>query len=93
MASYLLVNKETKIAENVIEWDGDLSVWTPPEIDLTLLVSTTPSIDWVWNEENQEWQLGEETIGNGGIGDTWDGTNLIKPKPTTPPVVNIESSE
>jgi hypothetical protein len=85
MASYLLVNKETNIAENAVEWDGNTSTWSPPDIDFTLPVATTPSVDWVWKEEAQEWQLGQESMGNGGIGDTWDGTKLIKPQPTEPP--------
>ena len=93
MANYLLVNKNTKLTENSVEWDGNVSTWSPPDIDLTLEQSTTPSIDWVWDAETLEWVLGETTIGNGGIGDTWNGEALIKPKPTEPPIVNTTPVE
>ena len=86
MASYLLVNKETNIVDNAVEWDGDTSKWLPPDIDLTLNQSTTESIDWVWDAQISEWVAAEITIGNGGIGDTWNGETLIKPKPSEPPV-------
>jgi len=84
MSSYLLINKENNIAENAVEWDGNTSVWSPSEAYIAIPVAGTPSIDWVWNDDTQEWEA-EETIGNGGIGDTWDGSKLIEPKPTEPP--------
>jgi hypothetical protein len=84
MSAYLLINKETKLAENAVEWNGNTSVWSPPDTHITIPVAGTPSIDWIWNEGTQQWEA-EETIGNGGVGDTWDGAKLVEPKPENPP--------
>ena len=83
MAAYLLVNKQTNIVDNAVEWDGNTATWQPPETHIAIPYAGTPSIDWVWNETTQDWDS-VETIGNGGIGDTWDGTKMIETKPNNP---------
>lgn len=83
MASYLLINKATNIADNAVEWNGNTDTWQPPNGYFAILISITPSIDWEWNEITQEWEP-IETIGNGGIGDSYTDGKLVEPKPTTP---------
>lgn len=82
---YLLINKETNIAEQSVAWDGNVSTWSPTATHLALPVASTPTIGWVWNEGNQEWEP-QETTGGGGIGFVWNGSQLVKSKPTEPPV-------
>lgn len=80
MASYVLINKETNIADSAVAWDGNIETWQPPETHLALLLDTIPAVDWVWNEETTKW-IAVEGIGNGGIGDVWDGEKLVQPYP------------
>lgn len=82
--AYLLINKQTKIAENTVEWDGDISKWSPPDTHIALPSESTPCIDWRWDESASEW-IEAPGVGSGGIGDTWDGEKLIEPKPSEPP--------
>lgn len=84
MAAYFLVNIETNIVENVIEWDGDTSKWQSPATHFLLQADTTPAADWQWDEAAGDY-VEVESTGNGGIGDTWNGTRLIEPKPETAP--------
>lgn len=84
MAHYLLINKDTNIAENAIEWDGNATNWSPPETHLPVMLDTTPAVDWVWNDAAADW-VAVNGVGNGGVGDSWDGTKLVAPKPTEPP--------
>ena len=85
MPSYLLITKQTGRVENNVEWDGDPSKWQPPEGYDTMLVDTQrPEIVWDWDEAQQDW-VQRETTGVGNIGETWDGTKFIQPKPTWKP--------
>jgi hypothetical protein len=85
MANYLLINKQTGLIENNVEWDGDTQTWQPAEGYETMLADTQrPEIIWSWNVEQQDW-FQEETVGVGDIGETWDGTKFIQPKPTWKP--------
>ena len=87
MASYLLINKKTGLIENNIEWDGNKDNWSPSdEYDTMLADSFKPEITWEWNEEAKDWVevLGE---GFGDIGETWDGTKFIQPKPPQPQTI------
>lgn len=85
MAAYFLVNKETNIVENIVEWDGNTDNWQPPETYLALPVETTPASDWTWDHINEKW-VEVESAGNGGIGDSWNGTRLIEEQPAKPPI-------
>ncbi len=84
--NYLIV--ENNIVINNCVWNGDTSIWTPPEGSIQLIQETTSSIIWqpVWSEGVDpvviDWVL-SEVIGQGGIGFTWDGTVLTtnQPKP------------
>ena len=85
MSTYFLINKQTDLIENCVEWDGNQETWQPPENFLVLLgdIERTEII-WTWNEELQDW-VQEETVGFGSIGETWDGEKFIEPKPTVNP--------
>ena len=86
MAHYFLINKNTNIVDNCISWNGDTSTWQPPETHIAVPAETTPAIDWVWDAAAQDC-VAVEGVGNGGIGDVWDGQKLIAVKPTQPPEV------
>ena len=84
MNTYFLVNNGSKIVENAVIWDGSNS-WSPPEGYITLEQSTTPAKIWVFDENPFDY-VESIQMGAGGIGFTWDGTNLItnEPKPEKP---------
>lgn len=92
MAYYFLVNKDTNVVENYIAWDGNTKVWQPPETHFVVPAETTPAVDWVWSEETLEW-IAVEGIGNGGIGDVWDGQKVSQVKPIDPPEQPITEPE
>jgi len=87
MAYYFLINKETNIVENYIGWDGNTENWQPPETHIIIPAETTIAVDWIWSEDISEW-LYVEGIGNGGIGDIWDGTKVSQIKPDKPLTIN-----
>ena len=80
-----MVNSDN-ICDNICVWDGDPNTWTPPENYLMLVQATTPTKVWVLNEAKTEYVL-TDSIGDGGIGFTWDGTYLTtnEPQPSPPP--------
>jgi hypothetical protein len=85
MSAYLLINTQTGLVENNVEWDGDVNTWQPPANCTTMLVGTQyPKVVWNWNTELDDW-VQEETVGVGNIGETWTGTMFIQPKPTWKP--------
>lgn len=82
--NYVMVNEQTKVADNVCLWDGNTETWQPPAGYLMLVQATTPSKEWSWDSATQTWNLAE-TVGTGGIGYTWDGTYLITDQPMPEP--------
>lgn len=93
--NYLII--EQNIVTNVCVWDGDTSIWTPPQGSIALIQSTTPALVWQLDSSTKPstWKL-QEQIGAGTIGFTWDGsvltTNQPEPTPAIPannqPIVN-----
>lgn len=80
--AYLLVNKETNIVDEAVAWDGDTNKWNPPPTHIALPLATTRATDWSWNKDLNDWEE-VENIGNGSIGDTWNGSVLKAPHPST----------
>lgn len=85
--AYCLINNADNVVDNVVMWDGDTNVWTPPESHSYVVQATTPSKDWAWDKNLADWVLAE-SIGHGDIGFTLDGLVLTTtaPKPLPPPV-------
>ena len=81
--NYLII--EANVVTNLVVWDGDTSIWTPPEGSIALVQATTPAMVWVLNADKTDFVLTEQ-MGAGAIGFTWDGTNCItnEPKPEVP---------
>lgn len=78
---YLII--EQNVVVNIVVWDGDTTIWTPPVGSIALVQATTPAM--VWGLVNQKYELVQE-IGAGSIGFTWDGSVLTtnQPKPADP---------
>ena len=86
---YCMVNKDTNICDNVVVWNGDVQQWQPPSNYLMLIQENTLTKNWIWNRELLEWQAFPDSVNDGGIGDTWDGTYLTPPMPTEPPALPV----
>ena len=84
MTQVAIINSNTGVCENVSLDERSISQIVLPSPYIAVDLATTPAIDWVWNTDTKEWDP-FEGIGNGGIGDTWDGTKLTQPKPTVNP--------
>ena len=82
---YALVNKQTKRVENFVEWDGNLSTWSPPETHEAVFTDDKPTIDWVWNEELGDYEQ-VETVGNVRNDELWDGEKFIEVEKPEPPI-------
>ena len=84
--NYLII--ESNVVTNVVVWNGDTNIWTPPQGSLALVQATTPALIWKANYTTTpySWELGQ-TVGAGAIEFIWDGTNAVtnEPKPTDPP--------
>lgn len=94
--NYVII--ESNVVTNVVVWDGDTSIWTPPAGSIALVQATTPAMVWVGVREEimpptvpptytTVYTL-QEQMGQGEIGFTWDGTVLTtnepQPQPPTP---------
>jgi len=73
---YLIISTTTNIVENICMWDGDESMWKPPEDHIALPHATTPAMVWEWSNKDKDF-VKKEQVGAGNIGDTWDGTHCI----------------
>lgn len=83
------INEQTNICENTSLDDRPASEISIPGY-LMLDLEQTPSATWQW--DGTKWVMVTESIGEGGVGDTWDGTKLIEPKPTELPADQPTSS-
>lgn len=85
--NYCIVNTETspQYCENIVIWSGDTTTWNPPEGSIALIQDETPSLNWVFDATANSYVL-SPSVGEGSIGWTWDGTNLItnEPEPVNP---------
>lgn len=81
--NYLLVNKQTNIADNQTFWDGNTSVWSPPSTHLAIPQATTIGTYWKYEKDLKDY-VEVDHMGQGSIGDTWDGTKFRAPKPDLP---------
>lgn len=91
--NYCMVNKDTNICDNVCLWDGNPDTWTPPSNYLMLVQATTPTKIWQLNTDKTAYVL-TDSIGNGDIGWTWNGSVLTtnEPQPEPPkaqPTTNL----
>jgi hypothetical protein len=90
MESYLLINTQSnpQICDNIILWNGDVNIWTPPSDHIALQRDEVYCLEWNWNASSNTWIL-VENLGTGQMGYTWDGTKLTtnEPQPTEPPIV------
>lgn len=84
---YLII--ENNIVVNIVIWNGDTSIWTPPQGSIALISATTPAKIWQYDSDLKQWNL-TEMMGASDIGFTWDGTYCItnEPKPTITGIVN-----
>ena len=78
--NYLMIQEN--IVTNVCVWDGNTQTWQPPQDTTMLVQATTPTKIWELNAENTDYVL-TDSIGDGSIGFTWDGSFAItnEPKP------------
>lgn len=84
---YALVNKDTHKVDNIVEWDGNLETWQPPETHEAIFTADKVTIDWVWNADLNGYEQ-VQTVGNVRFGETWDGTKFVevdKPEPPKKP--------
>lgn len=90
--NYLLVNQATNIVDNLVVWDGNTEIWSPPAGHLCLPQATTNAKIWQLNAEGVGYDL-VVVMGAGAIGFTWDGSVLItnEPEPTINPALDQPS--
>jgi hypothetical protein len=84
--NYLIV--EQNVVTNIVVWNGDTTVWTPPSGSISLIQAVTPAMIWepvIVNNQITDYVL-TEVVGSGSIGFTWDGSVLTtnQPKPAVP---------
>lgn len=84
--NYLMI--QNNIVTNIVLWNGDTQQWQPPRDAIMLVHATTPSFDWVYVKDLQDFEL-VESIGGGNIGDTWNGTACITTQPKPPKLESI----
>lgn len=83
--NYLMIQEN--VVTNICLWDGDVNTWQPPLNATMLVLETTPTKVWELNTEKTEYVL-TNSIGDGNIGFTWDGTYCVTNQPQPePPVV------
>lgn len=81
---YLII--EQNVVNNIVVWDGDTTVWAPPQGSIALVQATTPAMVWVYDKPNNVYVLTQE-LGAGSIGFTWDGSVLTTNEPQPVPLI------
>lgn len=51
---YIAVNNETKLVENIVEWDG-VSLYNPPDVTL-ILGEDVPHVSFGWKKTDSGWE-------------------------------------
>lgn len=94
MSAYLIVDNQSNLVLNSVEWDGNTATWQPPSGTTPFLLST--SYGWVWllNSDKTDWVL-TRILGDVGIGFKLENGDFYtqEPKPdlpTTPPTGQTE---
>lgn len=82
MTTLAIINSITNICVNVTSDPRPASDIVLPSPYFAIDLNTTPAIDWFW--DGTAW-IPLEGVGNGGIGDVWDGVKLVQPMPQSPP--------
>lgn len=77
---FALINDTTSIVENLVDWDGDTTGWSPPENYSALTIADKIAVRWVYDDVAQQW-TSNEVVGAARQGDYWDGTKFIGPTP------------
>jgi hypothetical protein len=81
--NYLVIQENA--VTNVCVWDGNTQTWQPPANATMLIAETTPTKVWEYYSETKDYVL-VDSVGDAGIGFTWDGTvaTTNQPKPELP---------
>jgi hypothetical protein len=81
--NYLMIQEN--VVTNLCVWDGNTQTWQPPADATMLVAETTPTKVWGLNESRTDYVL-TDSIGDAGIGFTWDGSvaTTNQPKPDAP---------
>lgn len=83
--NYLII--ESNVVTNVVVWNGDTTIWTPPAGSIALVQATTPAMVWKIDSSlvPKDYVL-TQVIGAADYGFTWDGTvcTTNQPKPQVP---------
>lgn len=82
MTTLAIINTNTNICENVTNDPRPANKIQLPGPYIAIDLDVTPAVDWVWDGTRNEY-VSVEGIGNGGIGDNWDGQKLIQPHPNS----------
>lgn len=82
MSVMLLIDQSSNTVVNTIVADSN---YNPSEGFVVLDLETTKTK--IWNYVDQE-LIQIQSIGNGGIGFTWDGEFLVSPIPEQPVIIN-----
>ena len=77
MTTLAIINGQTNVCENITLDDRQFFEVTLPNPYFALDLTATPSLHYEFNGENY---VAVESVGQGGIGFTWDGTKLIQPQ-------------
>jgi hypothetical protein len=80
MTILAIINKDTNLVENISVDDRPISEIILPDPYFVINLETTIAVIYSRDHDTKE-VLSEESIGQGSIGFTWDGTKLIGPQP------------
>ena len=89
MAAYLIVDNQSNLVTNSVEWDGDTSIWQPPSNTTAFILSNSYGWAWRLTDDKSDWEL-VRNLGDVGIGFKLENgdfyTQESKPDlPTMPP--------